>query len=269
MKKRILALFTAVILIFTLVGCSAGDTNEENNKITIATFVGGVGDDLIHLIKHNVEDQGYVLEIIPYNDFNTPNEAVNDGEIFLNFYQHQVYLNEYNENKGTDLVMVGDSAIYTNVWGIYSNNIEDLNELEEGSKVAIYNDTSNRTICLEVLEDVGLIELNEIEGENYLLTDIKNNPMNLEIIEVDGTNTATIIDDVDFTITTGFMISESGNDPTKALKSYAFDDLGWILVSKAGNEESEKAVVIYEALTSDEIKEFLDVENEGMLKSLF
>ncbi len=99
---------------------------------------------LIDDVKDRLKDEGINLEYVQFSDYNQPNAALADGSIDLNSFQHQFFLDNYNEEFGTDLVSIGNTV--NAPLGIYSDKVTDVNDLAEGAKVAIPNDVTNKWI---------------------------------------------------------------------------------------------------------------------------
>ena len=268
-KNKVIIMALILVLLLSLVGCGSNESSnsEEDKTIVIGSRAGGTSLEIIELIKPELEAEGYTVDIKTFSDFNTPNEALNDGDLDFNFYQHEGFLNEYNKNKGTDLVKVG-SPIYTMVWGIYSTKIDSLDELKDGATVSIFNDTSNRNLCLRILESEGLIKLDQ-DKENLLVTDIIENPKNLKFVELEGPALFAAIKDVDIAVATAFNVKDALGSLDSTLATHIDENLGWVLAAKKGNEDTDKAKAVHEALTSQKVRDYLEIDNEGTLTALF
>lgn len=266
--KNIVALILVLVISLSMVGCgNKEDNSSENDKeIDIAVMGGGTSFACIEIAKKEVEKQGYKLNVKTFDDFLSPNVAVYDEDVDLNFYQHEPFLNEYNKNKNTDLVKVGN-PVYTFLFGIYSKKLSSLEGLKDGANVAIYNDSSNRTMALKILDEQGLIKVNK-DKEQLLLTDIEENPKNLKFIEMDGPKVPTALDDVDIIVGCAVDLFEQGIS-ANTLVTYTDEDFAWVLVAKKANANSKKAQVVQEALTSDAVKEFIEERYEGAVVPLF
>lgn len=292
--KRVLIALLVLILATTVVACSRdsvdGSVDEEQDSevvestetemvdskeadekledIIIGSRMGDTSYEILLLAKEDLEEKGYNLQIESFSDFIIPNQALSEGELEYNFYQHIPFLTEYNESNDTDLTMVG-GPIYTQVWGIFSKRINDLEELKQGSTVAIYNDTSNRDICLRVLADVGLIEIDE-DVETLMLKDVTENPYELDFIEMDGPAIKSSLEDVDIAVTTSFIIKQVEGNLDTMLTEYADESYGFVIATQEGNEDSKISQLLYEGCTTDAVKEYLTTgDNEGTLKPLF
>ena len=101
-----------------------------------------------------------------------------------NYFQHLPYLEQYNEEKGSHLVSVG--GIHHEPFGIYPGTKTSLDDVADGDSVAVPNDTTNEARALLLLQDNGLIKLKDGAGLTATVTDIEENPYNLDIVELEG-----------------------------------------------------------------------------------
>lgn len=138
--KKLLSGALALVLCAALSGC--GSTSGDEKSLVIGASITPHAE-IIKNIQPDLEEMGYTVEIVEFSDYNKPNEALNDGQLDANYFQHNQYLAEWNEKSGTDLVSAGD--IHFEPMGIYSQNHDSLDELEEGAKltISIPNDPTN------------------------------------------------------------------------------------------------------------------------------
>src|SRR5699024_2080608 len=132
------------------------------------------------------------------------------GDIDLNAFQHYKFLNEYNEDRGSDLISIGDTMLAPIT--LYSNKVESLEELAEGAKIAIPNDPSNGSRSLFLLQDAGLIKVDGQPGEIVGLDKITENSKNIELVEMDASQTARSLDDVDAAVVNDTFALDAGLD---------------------------------------------------------
>lgn len=228
--------------------------------------------EILQVVKAGLAEQGYNLEIVEYNDYVLPNNAVQDGELDANFFQHTPYLNDFNEQNGTTLVDV--ATIHFEPFGLYGGKTASLEELSEGAKVAVPNDTTNEARALLLLEAQGLITLKEDAGISATKIDIVENPLNLEIVELEAAQIARSLPDVDIAAINGNYAVDAGLKLSDALAVEAADSLaaetyGNVLVVKEGNENSEAIQALVNALLSDEVKEYINTTYEGAVVPVF
>ena len=174
---------------------TSNSNSNENSKGKQTIKIGVVGeynDVLKEVAKRFEKDTGNKIEIVPFSDYNQPNEALESGDIDLNAYQHKKFLEEYNKDHKTDLVSVGNTMLAP--LGIYSKKYKTLDEVKENDEVVIPNDASNGARALFLLQDAGLIKVKGEKGDPVTIEDIEENSKNLKITEVDASQTARNLD---------------------------------------------------------------------------
>ena len=165
----------------------ANSNSKEKQTIKIGV-VGEYNEVLNEVSKRYEEKTGNKVELVVFSDYNQPNEALESGDIDLNAYQHKKFLEEFNKDHKTNLVSIGNTMLAP--LGIYSKNYKSLNEVKEKDEIVIPNDASNGARALFLLQDAGLIKVKGKKGDSVTITDIKENPKNLKITEVDAAQTA-------------------------------------------------------------------------------
>ena len=172
-----------------------------------------------------------------------------------------------------DLKLVSVGAVHLEPMGLYSNKIKSLDELKDGATIAVPNDPSNEARALKLLAGKGIIKVKD--GELVTPKDITENPKNLKFNELEAATVPRAIDDVDAAVINGNYAIEAKFNPTKdaiiiedknseAAKPYAN-----IIVVKEGNEKQEKIQALVKALTSPEVKAFIEKEYNGAVIPVF
>lgn len=274
-KKAILSVVLAGILTLGLVGCggttTSGSKDSKEDKVIKIGVTPKPHEEIVNVAKPLLEKEGYTVEITEFNDYNQPNTAVQEGSLDANYYQHIPYLNEQNKSKGYNLVSVG--AIHLEPMGLYSHKIKSLDELKDGATIAVPNDPSNEARALKLLAGKGLIKVKD--GELITPKDITENPKKLNFNELEAAAVPRAIDDVDAAVINGNYAIEAKFNPLKdaiiiedknseAAKPYAN-----IVVVKEGNENKEKIKALVKAMTSPEVKEFIEKEYNGSVIPVF
>ena len=218
--KKFLKLFTvALVAVIALTGCGSKDSSNgdsgsaDANKVYKVGVVGTNEETYWLDIKKRLAEEGVNIEIVVFTDYNTPNDALAAGDLDLNAFQHYIFLDSYNADKGTDLVAIAETIRAP--LGIYSNKIKDINELQDKATVAIPNDATNAGRSLLLLQSAGLLSLDPAAGLSPTVNDITDNPKNLVIQELDASQTARALDDVDLSIINGGMAADAGLYPQK------------------------------------------------------
>lgn len=214
-----------------------------------------------------LEEEGYKLDVRVFTDYVIPNNLVEDGEVDANYFQHVPYLDDFNASNGTHLVNVAD--VHYEPFGIYPGQRASLEELEEGDAVAVPNDTTNEARALLLLQDNGLITLKDGVGLTATKLDIVENPLNLELVELEAAQVARVKDEVALVVLNGNYALDAGLSASKDAIAYETSDSEAaktyvnVLVVKEGNEEEEKIQALVDVLKSDEIKAFIEEKYDG------
>ena len=219
-----------------------------------------------------LKEKGYELEIKEYVDYIQPNLALESGDLDANYFQHLPYLESFNKENGTNLVSAG--AIHYEPFGVYAGETTSLDELQDGATIAVPNDTTNEARALLLLEAQGLIKLKEDAGLTATKNDIVENPKNLQLYEVEAAQLPRVIGDVDVAVINGNYAIEAGYKVSDALAVEASDSLaattyGNVVAVRAGEENDPAIQALIEALTSDEVKAFIESTYDGAVVPLF
>jgi len=268
MKKRIAALTLALVLLLTLTACGG---KAEDKTITVGATP-APHCEILEVVKPLMEKEGYTLEIKEFNDYIIPNDSVEEGELDANYFQHITYMNSFNEEHGTHLVSV--AGIHYEPFGLYAGQVDSLDALEDGAKIAVPNDTTNEARALLLLEQVGLIKLAEGVGINATKADIVENAKNIDIVEMKAELLTTTLQDVDMAVINGNYAIGAGLKVANALAVEAADGTAAdayqnVIAVMKGHENDEKIQALVKALKSDAVKAFIETTYEGAVVPLF
>ena len=164
-----------IAIVLTLVLALSAAALAENVTIKVGATPAPHAE-ILYKAAEILADQGINLEVVEFNDYVQPNNAVESGDLDANYFQHILYLNEFNAEQGTHLVIV--DRVHYEPFGVYAGKTASLDELPEGAKIAVPNDTTNEARALLLLEAQGLITLTEGVGLNATKLDIIDNPNN-------------------------------------------------------------------------------------------
>ena len=201
MKRKILSIVCAALLIASCAASFAACGGGSDAKTVTVAASSTPHAEILEQCKAAMKEKGYTLVVKVMEDYVTPNTATEDGEVDANYFQHTPYLNSFNAEQGTHLVSV--ATVHYEPFGIYAGKTKSLDALADGASIAVPNDTTNEARALLLLADNGLIELNEGAGLTATVKDIKSNPHNFQIREVEAALVSTVLDDVDIGIING------------------------------------------------------------------
>lgn len=264
--KRILAAGAAAVLAVGLTACGGKENKADDKTITVAASPTPHAE-ILEAAKDLLKEKGYTLEIKEFDDYPQQNVVVDEGEFDANYFQHQPYLDNFNEEKGSDLVSA--AKIHYEPLGIYPGASENLENIKDGAKIAVPNDATNEARALLLLEENGIITLKEDAGLNATKKDVEKNPHNIEIVELDAAQIARVVEELDFVILNGNYALDAGfNVQTDAIvkeeaDSEAAQTYANIIAVKKENKDSEKIKALVEVLQSEEIGKFITDTYEG------
>ena len=211
--------------------------------------------------------KGWELKVTEFTDYVQPNEVVESGDMDANYFQHITYMESYNEEKGTHLVDAGD--IHYEPLGVYPGKQTDLSAITDGAEIAVPNDTTNEARALLLLQEQGLITLNDGAGITATVNDIKENPHKIKFVELAAEQIPRSLPDFDFAVINGNYALEAGlNASTDALATETSDSDAVkkyvnVIADKEGNENNEGIKALVEVLKSEEIKKFINDTYQG------
>lgn len=280
MKKWTLALIS-LTLVTVLAACGSkpadnasepGGTTGGGTQESVTLKVGASPSPHAKILEHikpALEKEGVNLEIVEFTDYVLPNTKVDSKEIDANFFQHKPYLD--NQIKERKLNLESVIAVHVEPLGAYSKTIKSVDELKDGAVVAIPNDPSNGGRALSLLSKNGIIKLADETKLEATAKDIVENPKNLEFKEVEAAMLPRMLDELDFAVINTNYALEAGLDPTKdALfiedKENPYANL---LVARPDNKDSDAIQKLAKALTSEDVKTFIEEEYKGAVIPAF
>lgn len=246
----------------TLVSAIALSTAAMAEDITVGVSPGEHGE-IMEKVAEVAAPLGLNIQVIEFSDYVVPNQALADGDLDANSFQHRPYLENQMNDRGFGLVEVGTTI--TTPMGVYSDRIEDLADLPEGAQVAIPNDPTNGGRALLILQDLGIITLTEGTGLVPSPLDIADNPKGLRFLELDAAQLPRTLADADIAIINTNYALASGLSPREDSIAMEKADSPYvnILVVQEGREAEPWVQTLVEAYQSPEVKAFIDEKYEG------
>jgi D-methionine transport system substrate-binding protein len=210
LTKKILAAAAALPLLAVLAGCagSAADAEKGTADNPVKLGVVGASDPYWEIYKKAAADEGISVDIVDFTEYPQPNPALSEGEIDLNQFQHIVYLAQYNEASGEDLVPVGATAIYP--LALYSTQYDSVKDIKKGDTVAIPNDESNLSRALLVLQSAGLVELKDGGSIFSTVDDVDADKSTVKVTTLEASLTPTSLPDVAAAIINNDFVADAG-----------------------------------------------------------
>ncbi|WP_151669902.1 MetQ/NlpA family ABC transporter substrate-binding protein [Nitrincola schmidtii] len=254
-------------LIFALAAFTAVSAAQAETLSIAATAVPHA--EILEFVKPELANQGITLDIKVFTDYVQPNTQVNEGRIDANFFQHQPYLDNFNENRRTELVSV--AGIHIEPFGAYSVKYQALSELPQRAQVAIPNDATNGGRALLLLQSAGLITLNPEAGITATTRDITENPLNLRIREIEAATLPRVLNQVDLALINTNYALEAGLSPSDDALVIEGSESPYvnILVTHADKAENAAVQSLINAIKTDAVKEFILEKYQGAVVPAF
>ena len=266
--KKIIAIVLALTLALSLAACGA-KADEKTIKVGATPAPHAA---ILEQAKEILAKEGYTLEIVEFDDYVLPNTALSEGELDANYFQHITYMNNFNEEYG--IKMVSAAGIHYEPFGIYAGKSASLAELPDGAKIGVPNDATNEARALLLLEQEGLIKLEEGVGLSATKDSIVENPHGYEIVETKAELLTATLTDVDIAVINGNYAIDAGLKVSEALAVEAADGAAAeayvnVIAVMEGHENDAKIQALIKALKTAEIKAYIESTYEGAVVPLF
>ena len=290
MKKLVSLLLSGALAVGLLAGCGGGtgtsQTPAGNSESPAASTEAGslegttlkVGAtpaphaEILEVVKDILAEQGITLDIVQYNDYVQPNNAVEDGSLDANYFQHITYMNDFNDQNGTHLVSAAE--VHYEPMSLYAGKVSSLDELADGALIGVPNDATNEARALLVLQQEGLITLREGAGITATINDIVDNPKNLQFSEMEAAQLPLRLADLDMAVINGNYAIDAGLSMDDALATESADGEAAqayvnVLAVKEGRETDPAIQALAAALCSDEVKTYIEENYNGAVVAVF
>ena len=258
--KKIITSILAASAVFGFVSCnkSSGKTSEVVVKLGVT---GSVYEDLWEPAQKALKEQGINLKIVQFTDYVTPNNALANGEIDLNGFQHRIFFATEIKNKGYDISLVGNT--FLTPLNVYSNKIKSIDELKDGDVVAIPNDVTNGGRAIKVLESAGLIKLKEDAGFNPIV----GNPKNIVIKELAANTIPSALNDVTAAAINGNYALDFNIDPKTAIVKDTLEDKEYwnLIAARTADLKDKEKVAVYDKI----VKAYQSAATEDVYNNKF
>ena len=280
MKKNVkkwIAAALATVATVSLTACGgSADTQEAtaDSGATTVVKVGVVGEYNAQwdTINELLADDGIQVELVKFTDYAAPNRALNDGEIDLNAFQHKAFLANDIEQKGYDIVDIGDTIIAP--LGIYNNKdkISSIEDIKDGDVIAIPSDLTNGGRALKLLEAAGLIECDPAKGVVPTKADITKYNKQIEIMEAESATLANLLPDCAAAVINGGNAYTAGLNPVTDTifvedvnpeTNAAVSDLVNVIAARTEDKDNEVYKKIVEAYQTPEVQKTIEDEYQG------
>lgn len=263
MKKIIAGILIGALALTSVFGATKKSKKAKAVEVKLGV-VGSIYEDLWTPAQKALKAEGINLKIVQFSDYVTPNNALSNGEIDLNAFQHRIFLENDAGSHNYDVKLIGNTFIIP--LNLYSNKVKSVSELKNGAVIAIPNDVTNGGRAIKVLAAAGLITLKKDAGFNPTTADIVSNPKNIVIKELAANTIPSALADVDAAIVNGNYALDFGIKTESAIfKDTSVDQKEyWNLIAARGKDlqDSEKVEIFRKVVKAFQTKETEDVFNK-------
>ncbi|AJY74723.1 MetQ/NlpA family ABC transporter substrate-binding protein [Paenibacillus beijingensis] len=227
MRKSITLLMMMALVLTVLAGCGGKDASQngaaseggspEKKALKIGATAGPYSDMVSKAIAPILEKKGYTIEVVEFNDYVQPNKALANGSIDANLFQHVIYLQKFSADNKLDLKDV--ISVPTAPMGLYSNKFKSIDEIAEGSQLAVPNDPANLYRALLMLQDFGIVTLKkDADPSKISEQDIDQNPKKLVVKPLEAAQLPRTVGSTDLAVVPGNFALAAKMDLTSAVK---------------------------------------------------
>jgi len=263
MKKTLLL---PLIAAFALAACArSGDSSQK--LVVAATAVPHA--EILEVVAPLLKEQGVDLDVRVFNDYVQPNDQLVQKQVDVNYFQTEPYLDAYNRDRNTTLTTV--VGVHIEPFGAYSRKVKSLQDLRDGADVVIPNDPSNNSRALILLHNAGVIQLKDPTNALSTQRDIVANPKNLKFRELDSAMLPRVLDQVDLALINTNYALDAGLNPTTDALAIESKESPYVnfLVSRADNKDDARVQKLAAALTSPQVKQFIETKYRGAVLPAF
>ena len=227
--------------------------------------------ELLDFVKPKLKAEGIDLKVRVFNDYVQPIQATVDKAVDANFFLHKPYLDSFNKEHHTDIVLVPDAAVHVEPFGLYSRKVKSLADVKNGATVVLPNDPSNGGRALLLLQKVGLIKLKNPDNILSTSRDLAENPKKLRFRELDAAFLPRALDDADLALINTNYALAAGLQPNKDALVLEGADSPYanIVTARPDNANSPAIAKLMKALRSDDVKKFIEEKYKGAIVPAF
>ncbi|OXM17554.1 hypothetical protein CGZ75_09235 [Paenibacillus herberti] len=245
---------------------SNGGTAEQSKTIKIGATAGPYSDMVSKAITPLMEEKGYKIEVVEFNDYVQPNKSLDNGSIDANLFQHIIYLNKFSKDNKLELSAV--SSVPTAPMGLYSNKIKSIDDIKEGSTLTIANDPANLARSLLLLQDIGLVTIKkDADPATISEKDIETNVKNLKITSLEAAQLPRTLDSSDLAVVAGNFALAAGMKLASALQlENMAENYRNVVAVRTKDAEGQMAKDLKEVIESAAFEKTMDEQFQGFSK---
>ncbi|MDQ0975017.1 D-methionine transport system substrate-binding protein [Neobacillus niacini] len=268
MKKLLLSI---IIVALAIIGAGCAEkTSEGKESTTVKLGVSGTDTRIWDFVAKKAEKEGINIEIVSFSDYVAPNTALAEDEIDVNAFQTVAYFDVFIKEHNLDLVPIATTVLAP--MGIYSEKYKDVKDIPDGAKIALPNDASNQGRALLLLQEAGLIELPKDFDPNGDLTQIKENPKNIEFVPMVPAQTPRALPDVAASVINNGIAGDAGLSPLEDaifVESETATPYLNIIAVQEKDKDNKTYKRLAELYQSEDTAEFIEKEYKGNMIPTF
>lgn len=256
------AILVALISLAFISSASAADPNKT--EIKLSRSQGAYSELFIDAIKPILEKQGYTVTPVLTSDLLQATMALNDGDVDINVELTLAYILNFNNTQDGDLIpLTKVPGMYAS---IYPGRKKSLDQVKDGDHIAIPKQATAGARCLHIFEKAGWIKIKKGKNPTTVgVTDIIDNPKNLQFTTLEETNIPTVATDFDYIAMTGSVIYNAKLDPkTAVLVEDLIPEFELVMAIKKENKDTQWAQDLVKAYNSKEFRDYFDKQNTGL-----
>ena len=262
MKKHAITYgLTAFALALTLAACGSKNTSSKSKTTTVKVGIIGSDKRIWNPVADKLKKQHINLQIVSFTDYNKPNQALVDGDIDINAFQHQYFLDNWNKSHKQNLKSIGQTVLAP--LKVYSDNIKNLHDLKKGDEVTVPNDPTNEGRALQLLETAGLIKLDKAALPTT--HDIKANKAGLKITAIDASQTARSLKSAKAAVVNDGVATDAGLKPSQSIYTEKITAKSKPWINIIVTKDSQKHNKVYQKV----VKAFQTKATEQNIKRVY
>ena len=256
-------------LLFLFAACNS----EQKKEVITVGASPAPHAQILEFVKPYLEEMGYELDIIEFSDYVTPNLALDAGDVLANYFQHVPYMENFNAERGTNLVAV--FGVHFEPLGLYAGRTNSLEEMQDNAIITIPDDPTNEARALNLLESLGLITLTPDLGLNAGIRDVIENPRGIILTPLSASILAQALPDADFAVINGNVALNGGVSDKKlegaseGVATEAATRFTNYVVARRGEENDPRITALVNALNREEVRRFIYEQFDGIVVPTF
>lgn len=265
MKKLVWFLLASMVLVLAACGGEKKDADSntgdkdagEKKEITVGFGVGTYEEQFRQSILPILEEKGYEVDIKTFSQNMQVNPAMQEGSIDASVFQSTAYMEGINAEQNMN--MTGIAYVPGAPQGLYSVNHSSLDEVKDGTTVALPNDPVNQERAIRILEELGWVKVKTDAGTtDFNINSVEPGDYKIDFKILDPAQILVSLQDVDFGVVNGNYIANAGKKITDALKIENTPMEHRIIVSiDKKNENEQWAKDLKAAYESTDFEEYI------------